>query len=156
MFFFLQKDSYSARHLLTRQSPSQIANIFSFPAHFNGFWPFVTVFSSLRTRTFALFLFFTIQVRIKSLPTQMGSSSTAVKKNISLPNLILYKVTPFKIRDHFTREIWTNLKNPQTGMSGSGDVHCIKLQKHHQAGILTYISLNIHIYTENGDLIVIW
>ena len=71
-------------------------------------------------RTFSLFLFFTTQLQLKSLTTQMGNSSTAVKIKIDPhiskidPKLIIYKVVPVKIR--FAQKTSTNLKDPHTGM----------------------------------------
>ena len=87
---------------------------------------FVTVFSSARTRTFLLFLFLSkwnaklFDCREKKIEN--------LDWHIFVPNLILYKVMPVKIRNNFAQKTGTNLKNPHRGMSYIGDVqwiHCI-------------------------------
>ena len=50
-----------------------------FPFMLTDFDRFVTVFSSVRTRTFLLFLFFTTQVKMISSTSQTESASTPVK-----------------------------------------------------------------------------
>ena len=57
----------------------------------------------------------------------MGHSSTAVKKkdfkfgaHASVPKLILYKVTPFKIRDHFAPRDLNQFEKPPYRNVGLG------------------------------------
>ena len=102
------------RHLNPTKFNSNYNEVFLlnlvFPFILTDFDRFTTVFSSVRTRTFSLFLFFTSEVQMKSSHHWNGKLINCRKKiekidwHISVPNLILYKVMPVKIRDNFAQQ----------------------------------------------------